>query len=156
MEINHQQPSWWKLRFSFKNATILVCFLNIITALFLLQAFLSAIKLSRDQPDAAIQCAAELRYIMEAEEMRRAMEPLELIKRIREIQQEAYTETEMVPRKVSKQTAALDLSKRLKDIRTLNDANSQKALEEWRKRKMERARQRQLEKNETLTSQTIS
>ncbi|KAK9140396.1 hypothetical protein Scep_010077 [Stephania cephalantha] len=152
MEINHQPPSWWKLRFSFKNATILVCFLNLITALFLLQAFLSAIKLSRDQPD------AELRYIMEAEEMRRAMEPLELIKRIREIQQEAYTETEMVPRKVSKQTAALDLSKRLKDIRTLNDANSQKvsALEEWRKRKMERARQRQLEKNETLTSQTIS
>ncbi|KAK9137777.1 hypothetical protein Sjap_008371 [Stephania japonica] len=153
MEINPQQPSWWKLRFSFKNATILVCFFNLITALFLLQAFLSAIKLSRDQPD------AEMRYIMEAEEMRRAMEPLELIKRIREIQQEAYTEIEMVPQKVSKQTSALDLSKRFKDIRVLNDANSQKALEEWRKRKMERARQRQLEKNEkneTFTSQTIS
>ncbi|KAK9137784.1 hypothetical protein Sjap_008378 [Stephania japonica] len=153
MEINPQQPSWWKLRFSFKNATILVCFFNLITALFLLQAFLSAIKLSRDQPD------AEMRYIMEAEEMRRAMEPLELIKRIREIQQEAYTKIEMVPQKVSKQTAALDLSKRFKDIRALNDANSQKALEEWRKRKMERARQRQLEKNEkneTFTSQTIS
>ncbi|KAL4372187.1 hypothetical protein AHAS_Ahas06G0240700 [Arachis hypogaea] len=81
------------------------------------------------------------------------MLPLELIKRVREIEQDVYTESETAQKKDSKQTAAVDLSKRLKDIRSLNDAASLKALEEWRRRKMERARQRQMEKNGTTSSQ---
>ncbi|KDO52271.1 hypothetical protein CISIN_1g045429mg [Citrus sinensis] len=92
-------------------------------------------------------------YIKESEELRLAMQPLELIKRVREIQQEAYQEPKTVVQKDIKQTAAVDLSKRLKDLRSANDAASIKALEEWRKRKMERARQRELEKNGTTTSQ---
>uniref|UniRef100_A0A803Q4F3 Uncharacterized protein n=1 Tax=Cannabis sativa TaxID=3483 RepID=A0A803Q4F3_CANSA len=95
---------------------------------------------------------SQLRYIKECEEIRLAMQPFELIKRVKEIQQEAYAEPETVQQKDAKQTAAADLSKRLKDLRSINDANSLKALEEWRKRKMERARLRQLEKNGTLSS----
>ncbi|PPR85862.1 hypothetical protein GOBAR_AA34827 [Gossypium barbadense] len=91
-------------------------------------------------------------YIKEAEEMRIAMQPLELIKRVKEIQREAYTEPETIQPKDAKQTAAVDLSKRLQDFRSLNDASSLKALEEWRKRKMERARQREMEKNGTLVT----
>nr|AFK40404.1 unknown [Lotus japonicus] len=82
------------------------------------------------------------------------MLPLELIKRVREIEQEVYSEPEAAQKKDAKKTAAVDLSKRLKDLRSLNDAAGVKALEEWRKRKMERARQRQLEKNGTTSSQT--
>ena len=77
------------------------------------------------------------------------MEPLELIKRAREITQEAYAEAEIVQVKDTKQTAAEGLSKRLKDSRSFSDAASQRALEEWRKRKMERTRQRQMGKNGT-------
>lgn len=88
-----------------------------------------------------------------------------------------------------KQNTAVDLSKRLKDFRSLNDASSLKgkkqngnnlfvhaktklhmkkvfdmfvtqyssiALEEWRKRKMERARQRDLEKTGGLSSSKTS
>ncbi|KAJ6318814.1 hypothetical protein OIU76_014213 [Salix suchowensis] len=94
-----------------------------------------------------------LSYIKESEEMRLALQPWNLIKRIKEIEQEAHVEPETVQHKDTKQTAAVDLSKRLQDIRSLNDASSLKALEEWRKRKMERARQRALEKNGTGTSQ---
>ncbi|XP_042518097.1 uncharacterized protein LOC122091919 isoform X2 [Macadamia integrifolia] len=93
--------------------------------------------------------AVEMRYVKESEELRRAMEPLELIKRVREIEQETNVEPQAVQPKATKQTAAADLSKRLTNFRPLNDANSQRALEEWRKRKMERARQRELEKNGT-------
>lgn len=85
--------------------------------------------------------------------MRRAMEPLELIKRIREIEQESIAVSETVQQKDTKQTAAVDLSKRLKDFRSFSDTASLKALEEWRKRKMERARQREQEKNGTVASQ---
>ncbi|KAF9611184.1 hypothetical protein IFM89_027498 [Coptis chinensis] len=147
----HQQQSW-KLKLSYKNATMLVCFLNLVTVLILLQGFFSGVsskRLSRNQP-----AAGRLQHIVESEEARRAMEPLELIKRVREIEQEAYFEPERtVKQKVVKQTAAVDLSKRLNYMRASNEGNSLKALEEWRKRKMDRARQRELEKNGTSTSQ---
>ncbi|XP_068667208.1 uncharacterized protein [Aristolochia californica] len=138
---NHQS---WRLRFSFRNATIVVCLFNLVTVLLLLQGFLggSGRKTSENGLD-----SAQWRYIMEAEELRRAMEPLQLIKRVREIQEEAYADPETSEQeKVPRKTAAVDLSKRLHDSRNLNDANSKKALEEWRKRKMERARQREMEK----------
>ncbi|XP_027366854.1 uncharacterized protein LOC113873080 [Abrus precatorius] len=142
---------WWRLRFSFRNATMFVCFLNIITVIFLLHAFLTSAYTRNKFSNA--NSNSELSYIKESEEIRLAMLPVELIKRVREIEQEVYTEPETAQKKDTKQTAAVDLSKRLKDFRTLNDAASLKALEEWRKRKMERARQRELEKNGTTSSQ---
>ncbi|KAJ7955500.1 putative Transmembrane protein [Quillaja saponaria] len=143
---------WWSAKFSFRNATIVVCLLNVITAILLLQRFLSSAN-NRDRFSNRQSDSVQLRYIKESEEIRLAMRPLDLIKRVREIEQEAYTKPRTVPKKDTKQTAAVDLSKRLKDFRSLNDAASIKALEEWRRRKMERARQRQLEKNGTITSQ---
>uniref|UniRef100_A0A5B6Z6X2 Transmembrane protein n=1 Tax=Davidia involucrata TaxID=16924 RepID=A0A5B6Z6X2_DAVIN len=142
---------WLRVRFSFRNATIVVCFFNLVTVLLLLQGFLSASsnrKFATNQPNSVV-----LRYIKESEEIRRAMEPLELIKRVREIEQESYVEPEPVQQKDTKQTAAVDLMSRLNNFRSFSDAASLKALEEWRKRKMERARQRELGKNGTVTSQ---
>ncbi|GLT76603.1 hypothetical protein SLA2020_482550 [Shorea laevis] len=139
----------WRLRFSYKTATIVLMIMN---ALFLFRGFFPSAstraKLSLNHPN-----SVDLKYIRESEEIRLAMRPLELIKRVREIEQEAYAEPEADQEKESKQTAALDLSKRLKDFRAFNDAASVKALEEWRKRKMERAKQRELEKNGTAASQ---
>lgn len=43
---------------------------------------------------------------------------------IKEIEQEAYAEPETVQHKDMKQTAAVDLSKRLQDIRSVNDVSS--------------------------------
>lgn len=45
---------------------------------------------------------------------------------MREIEQEVYAQPETVQQKDSKQTAAVDLSKRLKDFRSVNDAASLK------------------------------
>lgn len=89
---------------------------------------------------------------MESEQIRRTIEPIDLIKRIKEIEEEAYTESGMETKQVPKQTVAVDLSKRLNDLRAMSDANSFKALEEWRKRKMERARQREIDKNATISA----
>ena len=49
---------------------------------------------------------------------------------MKEIQQEAYTGPDKVQQKETKQTAAVDLSKRLKDFRSLNDAASLKGEED--------------------------
>ncbi|XP_010542968.1 PREDICTED: uncharacterized protein LOC104816009 [Tarenaya hassleriana] len=159
MEIHHHNHHQhhnhhpWRLRFSFKNATIVLTVINVLLVVFLLLGFLSSSSsrsgISSHQLDSAL-----LRQIKEAEEIRLAMQPLELIKRVREIEQEVSAEQETEQQKDAKQNTAVDLSKRLKDFRALNDASSLKALEEWRKRKMERARQRELEKNGTLLSKT--
>ncbi|KAI3683361.1 hypothetical protein L1987_83864 [Smallanthus sonchifolius] len=133
-------------RFSFRNATIIVCFFNLITALFLIHGFLSPSNSNR--PDSGV-----LKYIKESEELRRAMEPVELIKRVREIEREAHEEVETVQEKDAKQSAALDLISRLNNHWSYSDADNQKALEEWHKRKMERARQRGVGRNGTATSQ---
>ncbi|KAJ0970383.1 hypothetical protein J5N97_023260 [Dioscorea zingiberensis] len=144
---------WWRGRhLSFKNATIAVCLFNLAAAAILLHSFFSSYPRFRSSPSHTVH-SAQLRYIMESLEMRRAMEPTELIKRVREIEQEVFvvgpeSEKQMVP----KQTTAVDLSNRLKDLRATNDANSLKALEEWRKRKMDRARQREIEKNGAIAS----
>ncbi|OAY55478.1 uncharacterized protein LOC110610403 [Manihot esculenta] len=142
----------WRMRLSFKNATIIITVLNVIAVLFLLQGFLSSSSSRNNRLSSNQFNSAQLSYIKESEEIRLAMQPWALIKRVKEIEQEAYTEPETVQQKDTKQTAAVDLSKRLKDFRSINDAASLKALEEWRKRKMERARLRQLEKNGTGTS----
>ncbi|KAL4561174.1 hypothetical protein LXL04_033337 [Taraxacum kok-saghyz] len=133
-------------RFSYRNATIVVCFLNLITALFLIHGFLSPSTSSG--PDSVL-----LKYAKESEELRRALEPLELIKRVKEIEREAHEESESVQEKDAKQSAALDLISRLNNHRSYSESDNQKALEEWRKRKMERARQRGLGKNGTTNSQ---
>ncbi|XP_044485705.1 uncharacterized protein LOC123211199 [Mangifera indica] len=139
----------WRVRLSFKNATIFITVMNVIASLFMLHFFLS----SRNNLSSNQLSSVQLKYIKESEEIRLAMQPLELIKRVREIQQEVNTEPKNAQQKDAKQTAAVDLSNRLKDLHSANDAANLKALEEWRKRKMERARQRQLEKNATTTSQ---
>nr|KYP73587.1 hypothetical protein KK1_006230 [Cajanus cajan] len=116
---------WWRLRLSFRNATMVVCFLNMITAIFLLHAFLTSAYTRNKSSNATSNSGY---YIMESEAIRLALIPVELIKRVREIEQEAYTEPEAAQKKDTKQTAAVDLSKRLKDFRSLNDATSLKGV----------------------------
>ncbi|KAI3469874.1 hypothetical protein Pfo_026537 [Paulownia fortunei] len=147
-----QQQQWWravKSRLSYKNATIVVCLFNIITGLLLLQSFFYS-----SSSKIASSHKALYRHIKECEDIRRTMVPVDLIKRVREISQDAYVETEQIEQKDIKQTAAVDLISRLNNFHSYSDAGSTKALEEWRKRKMERARQRTLVKNGTASSQS--
>ncbi|KAL8162819.1 hypothetical protein V2J09_014308 [Rumex salicifolius] len=140
----------WKLKFSFKNATMVLFLVNVVTALFLLQGFLSPPPSSRKyQSNGHQPISVRNKLIKESDELRRAMQPLELIKRVREIEQEAYAEPETIQQKETRQTAAFDLSKRLNNFRSSTDGANQKALEEWLKRKMERARQREIGRNGT-------
>ncbi|KAJ3672106.1 hypothetical protein LUZ60_006827 [Juncus effusus] len=136
---------------SYKNATVALCFFNLVAALFLLLRGHSSLYLRPSAPASGHRLSsAQLKYIWESEELRRVMEPVDLIKRIKEIERESYSDSESESEKAPKQTAAVDLSKRLQDMRSENEANSQKAIEEWRKRKIERARQREIGKNGTV------
>ncbi|KAL0884456.1 hypothetical protein Bca101_008437 [Brassica carinata] len=89
--------------------------------------FVTSVKRLRIMGTSEASGLAQLRYIKEAEEIRLAMQPLELIKRVREIEQEGTGGQETEQQKdVKQQNTAVDLSKRLKDFRALNDASSLK------------------------------
>lgn len=128
------------MRCSFKHITILLCVFNVLAILLLLQSVLTplferhASHQSRPPPE-------QLEYIKEAEAIRRAMEPVDLIKRVKQIQLESeYGVQSQSEKEISRQKQATELSKRLTDLRSSGD---QKALEEWRKRKIERAKKRE-------------
>ncbi|KAK9931301.1 hypothetical protein M0R45_018580 [Rubus argutus] len=107
----------------------MMCLLNVITALLLLQGFLSsASSRSKFSPN-----SATLKYVRESEEIRYAMRPLGTNKKSEGNPTRSIWRTRTVQEKDTRQTVA--------------------ALEEWRKRKMERARLRDRGKNATLTSQ---
>ncbi|KAH0861892.1 hypothetical protein HID58_079103 [Brassica napus] len=125
---------------------------NVLIFLFLLRGLFTSSSSSSSSSSRRI-ISAQLRYIKEAREIRLAMQPLELIKRVKEIQQEASAGHET---DVKQNTEAVDLSKRLKAFLPTNEESSLKALEEWRKRKMERARQRDLEKTGGVSSSKTS
>ncbi|KAL0649073.1 hypothetical protein Bca4012_091763 [Brassica carinata] len=176
--MDHIYRQWLK-RFSFKNATIALTIVNVLIFLFLLRGLFTSSSSSSSSSRRIISehlefvvlivlgpslfhsftilyhliNAAQLRYIKEAREIRLAMQPLELIKRVKEIQQEASAGHET---DVKQNTEAVDLSKRLKAFLPTNEESSLKALEEWRKRKMERARQRDLEKTGGVSSSKTS
>ncbi|CAH8300690.1 unnamed protein product [Eruca vesicaria subsp. sativa] len=141
--MNHINQQWLK-RFPFKNATIALTMVNVLIFLFLLRGFFTSSSSSSSSSTRII--SARLRYIKEAREIRLAMQPLELIKRVKEIQQEPFIRDETEQQKDVKLNTPDDLSKRVKAFFPTNEALSLKALEEWRKRKMERARQRKVEK----------
>ncbi|KMZ75896.1 hypothetical protein ZOSMA_10G01650 [Zostera marina] len=147
----NQAHAWWKMKLSYKNATVLVCFFNLITVLLLLQGLFyvpttnTSGNLLSDQHDVN-NVSEKIQYKMEYEKMRLALEPTDLIERVKQIQQESNVDDTEAAEAV---TAASDLSKRLKDFQTMNDAKNPKALEEWRVRKMERLRQREIGRNET-------
>ncbi|XP_073126743.1 uncharacterized protein [Henckelia pumila] len=142
MEKLQQQQYWRAVRslLSYKNATIVVCLLNIVSALILLQGFLFPSPSSR----LASSSKALYRNIKESEDIRRSMVPVDLIRRVREIRKDVSVESEPVKQKDVKQTAAEDLISRLNNFHSYSDVGNVKALEEWRKRKMERAKQRSM------------
>ncbi|EPS73795.1 hypothetical protein M569_00962, partial [Genlisea aurea] len=129
-------------RTSYKNATILLCFINLIAALSLIRAVLHS------TPRAALA-----RNMKESEDARRSMIPWDLITRVREIREEvSVDEVESVlhQQKEAKQNNAGNLMiSRLNNFHSYSDSANVRALEEWRKRKIERARQRSLTRNGT-------
>lgn len=73
----------------------------------------------------------------------KAAKPVELIKRIKEIQEEstrgAYSYKQV---DATKERAASGITQRLKELRDSSSRNEQEALEEWRQKKLEEAKKR--------------
>ncbi|BBN09936.1 hypothetical protein MPTK1_4g23870 [Marchantia polymorpha subsp. ruderalis] len=152
-----------KRRCSYKRATALICAVNVVAALYVLHGLFSprynqiphSVPLARlktplrngTAPLVMKYTKEEVQRIKEAHEARRAAEPLDLMRRVKEIQLESVKEAAKDKEaETTKQKVAADLAQRLRELRgNTNPHSQQEALDEWRKKKIEEARKRESE-----------
>ncbi|XP_024545627.1 uncharacterized protein LOC9645134 isoform X2 [Selaginella moellendorffii] len=131
---------------SYKRATVIVCIFNVAAAFYVLDVLLS----SSSRSSSGIPwrrrhvlgfSAQEALRIQEAHEIRRKVEPHELIDRVKEIQLESDQESSG-PGAIRRK-AAMDIVQRLRDIQSTNNQTASQALSEWRRKRLEAARARE-------------
>ena len=68
IKIKMELPQAWRMRLSFRNATVMVCFLNVVTALLLLQGFISSAssrsKISASQFNSGLSVSVSLSLLL--------------------------------------------------------------------------------------------
>ncbi|CAK9268501.1 unnamed protein product [Sphagnum jensenii] len=146
-----------RLHCSYKRATFVLCAGNLVVALYLLQSVVgpfyfqtssSSNELQQQGDHTAVPEALQQEVIYseedlkrqeESNDLRRAVLPVRLMERIKEI--EAQTEVEISKSQsasAARQRVALELAQRLRYLRFINSkSNPQQGLEEWSKKKLD-------------------
>lgn len=146
-----------RVRCSYRIATIAVCSCNIVAALYVLQSLITPlfftpypsaltagvlVQTGRSPLSAVRYTQEQLNRMKEAVSVWKAAVPLELIKRVKEIQEESVGVYGSKQDGVVKGGEASGLVQRLKELRDSSSKTDQEALEEWRKKKLEEAKKR--------------
>lgn len=143
-----------RLRCSYRIATIVVCSCNIVAALYILQSLITPlfftpypsagvlVQTGRSPLSAVRYTQEQLNRMKETVSVWKAAVPLELIKRVKEIQEESAGVYGSKQDGVVKGGEASGLVQRLKELRDSSSKTDQEALEEWRKKKLEEAKKR--------------
>ncbi|EFJ24806.1 hypothetical protein SELMODRAFT_414240 [Selaginella moellendorffii] len=134
---------------SYRRVTMLICTVNLIAVLYVLHSLLGPRYLSSSLASVARGGHAtkyseeELQKIRESLEARKAVEPHELMRRVKEIQDEADSDVSRTKEiGNARQRAADVLAQRLKELKEVNNQINQQALEEWRKKRLEGVKKR--------------
>ncbi|KAI5064874.1 hypothetical protein GOP47_0019569 [Adiantum capillus-veneris] len=146
-----------RFRCSLRIATLVVCCFNIVAAIYLLQSFIGplfsspssapfsagvSVRNTHSSSTAAPYTPEQLDRIKEAISIWRAAEPVDLINRVKEIQEESAGVYGLKETRSEKKPGAMGLVERLKEIRDSKSKTDQEALEEWRRKKLEEAKRR--------------
>jgi hypothetical protein len=152
-----------RLHCSYKRATFVLCAGNLVVALYLLQSVVGPFYFQTSSSSSSsnelqqqvgtgdhtavagalqqevIYSEEDLKRQEESNDLRRAVLPVRLMERIKEI--EAQTEMEISKSQsasAARQRVALELAQRLRHLRFINNKlNPQQGLEEWRKKKLD-------------------
>ncbi|KAJ0085804.1 hypothetical protein Patl1_08989 [Pistacia atlantica] len=127
---------------SYKKTTLIVCSINIVIALYVLRSIYGSIYVfSNNDLNVVKYTADQIRKMEESIRIRRANEPIELVKLLKESKQD-FSEESMVelPRPV-KERMTDEILRRLRSLNATGDEDAQReAVESWRKEKLEEAK----------------
>ncbi|KAJ0026047.1 hypothetical protein Pint_08806 [Pistacia integerrima] len=128
---------------SYKKTTLIVCSINIVIALYVLRSIYGSIYVfSNNDLNVVKYTPEQIRKMEESIRIRRANEPIELVKLLKESKQD-FSEELMVelPRPV-KERMTDEILRRLRSLNATGDEDAQReAVESWRKEKLEEAKQ---------------
>ncbi|OUZ99833.1 hypothetical protein BVC80_7091g4 [Macleaya cordata] len=143
---------------SYKRTTIVICSINFVAALYILHSLYTSFYIFSNNASSPNYTAKftedQIKRMEESIRIRKAAEPLELIKVVKEIKEESSREEGVVElSRPMKQNIADEILQRLKGLNHSATVSEQRAeaLEIWRKQKLEEANQLQLGK-ENLSS----
>ncbi|KAK9271290.1 hypothetical protein L1049_026880 [Liquidambar formosana] len=136
---------------SYKRTTLIVCSINIVVALYVLRSLCSSLYIYPydDSQNAVNYTPDQIRKMEESIRIRRASEPLELIKLVGDLNKEFSREERVVELPIAvKQKITDEILQRLKGLQSnVNASDQREAVESWRKEKLEEAKQLTLGKN---------
>ncbi|KAL3688871.1 hypothetical protein R1sor_015180 [Riccia sorocarpa] len=147
-----------KRRCSYKRATALVCAINVLAAIYMLHGVFGPRygQIPRSVPLTRLPfrngtlvlkyTKDEIERIKQAHDARKAAEPVDLMRRVKEIEEESLREAvKDKETEETKQKVAAELAERLRELRGNQNQHQSEALDEWRRKKIEEAKKRGLE-----------
>lgn len=141
---------------------MVICAGNLVVALYVLHSLLTPLyiitssSLAGPANDAHLFQEDEVKRMREAIKVRQASQPVDLIRRVKEIEEESYRKD--VREKRSQSTTeklAQELLQRLNEFKGDGDSIEQQALEEWRKKKLEEVKKREAMKASVNSSMQV-
>ncbi|KAK8601233.1 hypothetical protein V6N13_059042 [Hibiscus sabdariffa] len=127
---------------SYKRITLTVCFINIVIALFVLRSLYSSLYIYSNKDNVVKYTPDQIRKMEESVKIRKASEPIELIKLVKRIKRGSWSEESVaeLPRAV-KHKITDEILQRLRSLRPNATASEQQeAVESWRKEKLKEAK----------------
>ncbi|KAL5558888.1 hypothetical protein UlMin_035099 [Ulmus minor] len=143
LEWGNQGRSKWGC--SYKRTTLIVCLINIVVALYVLHSLYASLYIYSDNDSRAVveYSPDQIRKMEESVRIRRAAEPLELVKLVKKLEKELWGEIMLVelPQHL-KQSITDEVISRLKTLSAnANSSEQREAVESWRKEKLNEVKQ---------------
>ncbi|KAM1289468.1 hypothetical protein ACFX2I_016728 [Malus domestica] len=130
--------------FSYKKTTLLVCSINIVVALYVLRSLYGSLYIysDRDTRPTFEYTPDQIRKMEESVRIRKAAEPVELIRLVKALKKELYREVAVELPQPLKLKMTNDIIDRLKTLRpNANITEQREVVERWCKEKLKEAKQ---------------
>ncbi|XWS21165.1 hypothetical protein CRYUN_Cryun30bG0032000 [Craigia yunnanensis] len=127
---------------SYKRITLIVCSVNIVIALYVLRSLYSSLYIYSNNDNVVKYTPDHIRKMEESIKIRRASEPIELVKFVKRLKHEFWSEESVdeLPQAV-KHKITDDILRRLRSLRpNANISEQQEVVETWRKEKIKEAK----------------
>ncbi|GKV30421.1 hypothetical protein SLEP1_g39231 [Rubroshorea leprosula] len=127
---------------SYKRTTLVVCSVNIVIALYVLRSFYASLYLYSNNFNVVKYSPEQIKKMEESIRIRRASEPIELLKLVKQLKHELSEANSGVELpQVVKQRITDEVLQRLRALRpNANMSEQREAVESWRKEKLEDAK----------------
>ncbi|XP_047329427.1 uncharacterized protein LOC124932792 isoform X1 [Impatiens glandulifera] len=129
---------------SYKRITVVVCSINIAVALYVLRSLYTSLYIySYNESQNVVKYTSEQLWKMEESiRVRKASEPVELIKLVKEIKGNFVSGDNLVELpQALRQKITDEILERLQGLNNRSDANQREAVEKWRKEKIKEAKE---------------